>query len=196
MDHALNVRTIDECRPLMRTGDVLLTRGTGFISACIRAFTGYEHTHASQLDATKRHAIKVHEVRELVGAQCVRLEDVVAANVGRVDWFRLDPHNRWPHINRDKMREKAAAWTDAKMPYGYLTVFLALLLHLPLVRWFTRRPTSDHKEWAIFPDCSAYLSGTQQAGGMDHVRHMSHRAVEPGHFANSLALEYEATLIP
>jgi len=197
-------KSVDECRPYMRSGDVLLTRGEGFISGIIRAYTGHEETHAALLDTGAKWQrfddpmpVKVHEVREWVGAQSIDIAEAVAKAPGRIDFYRLDPHNRWgDQLERNAVVRKARSWTSRKMPYGYLTVILAFFLHLPFVRFLTRRDTRDFREWAIFPDCSAFVSGCLQYGGLDPVPNLSHRSVEPGHLGNSLALEYESTLVP
>jgi hypothetical protein len=184
----------------MRTGDVLLDVGTGVISVCIQVLTGSEYTHARLLQkrtspwAGIEAGVDVLEVREFIGARAVNLANVVDQSRGRIDWYRLDPHDRWPGIQRNAIGRKARQWTGKR--YGYLTVLLAALIHMPFVRWLTRRDTGDSLNWKIFPDCSAFVSGCLQYGGIDPVPNMSHRYVEPGHLANSLALEYAGTLTP
>jgi len=80
--------------------------------------------------------------------------------------------------------------------YGRLNLARASLLHLPLIRLAVKAETDDQVRNGHAAFCSHGDSLGYQDGGVDVVRCLAHRLVEPGDLARSLFFEYRFTLVP
>jgi len=176
----------------IRDGDLLLFRGSGFISRLIRTAGRTRYTHAAKA-VWWRDVLFCCETRELRGGRAVTLASQVRRYPSAIDVFETNPANRW----RDYNRQAAARFMLqlAGCDYGYANVLRAALLHLPVVR-LVARPSLDDEHISRFPPfCSAACAMADRlGGGVDPVPLLADRFTEPGDLARSPFYRYRFTL--
>jgi hypothetical protein len=109
--------------------------------------------------------------------------------------YEVNPDDRWPEYNRAGslrvMRRLAGC------DYGYASLIMAAMLHLPLVRWFVRPDVDDESLERRPPFCSqACALADRIGGGVDPVKHLADHFTEPADLARSPFYRYRFTLIP
>jgi hypothetical protein len=180
-------KTLSEARGELFDGDLLLFRRRGLISVAGRGV----HSHAAKV-AWWGDDLFCLEVREWHGGRAVTLASQIARCPGRIDLFRVNPNMRWPEYDRSGstrfMRRLAGC------DYGYVSVALAALLHLPVVRLCMRAATHDAAIDRRPPFCSqACAMADRLGGGVDPVSHLADRLTEPADLARSSFYEYQFT---
>lgn len=185
---------LNEASEEIRDGDLLLFRGRGFLSRLIGVAGRSEYTHAARVVWWGADAFCC-EVRELKGGRAVTLASQVAKYPGAIDVFETNPASRWRLYNRRGavryMRRLAGC------DYGYWSVLLAALRHLPLWRFLVRAEAEDLRSGEQPPFCSqACAMADRIGGGVDPVPHLADRLTEPGDLARSPFYRYRFTLVP
>ena len=182
------VRSVTSARQVINSGDVLLWRGQGFVSRMIAAAGRSDYSHAA-IAAWWGDKLMVLEVRERVGGRCVTLESQVGRYPNAIDVFSPCPQRRDEvdfHAVVDTM--KLFAGCD----YGYMHLWKAAMLHLPVFRIFANRRRDSKIDGAPF--CSEAVDRSYISGGLDLVPRLQGRLTEPGDLSRSAALEYVCTL--
>ena len=179
-----------DVRSRIADADLLLYRRWGPIAVAGRGI----HSHAAKA-AWWHEDLFCLEVRELTGGRAVTLSSQVERFPGRIDVYEVNPDDRWPEYNRAGslrvMRRLAGC------DYGYASLIMAAMLHLPVVRWLVR-PDVDDEAWERRPPfCSqACAMADRIGGGVDPVKHLADRFTEPADLARSPFYRYRFTLIP
>lgn len=185
-------RPFNECYDEIFDSDLLLYRKRGVISTYGRGI----HSHAGKA-AWWNGQIFSLEIREYYGGRAVLLESQVRRYPGRIDVFRANANNRWPHYNRDDAVR--IMQTFAGCHYGYANVILAGITHLPFFRFFWRPETDDVITVDLLknpPFCSqACAIADRVGGGVDPTPHLADQFTEPADLARSMFYEYMFTLV-
>jgi hypothetical protein len=182
--------TLDQARPQIADGDLLLFRRRGLIAIAGRGV----HSHAAKA-AWWGDDLFCLEVREWHGGRAVTLASQVAKFPGSIDLYRSNPANRWPEYDRTRstMMMRRLAGCD----YGYAAVLAAAMLHLPFVRTVVRAETEDSAIDHRPPFCSQACAMVDRVGGVvDPVPHLADRLTEPADLARSPFYQYVFTLVP
>lgn len=127
------------------------------------------------------------------GGRLVPLSDLVRRYPGRIDWFSVNPRNRWPQY--DQVAATAFMARLVGQSYGFLGLALTALRHIPVVRQFL--PVPDDGDCPKRPPfCShACAMADRIGGGVDPVPHLADRLTEPNDLARSHLYLYQATLV-
>jgi hypothetical protein len=202
------LRSLAKVATEIQDADLLLFRGKGAISRWIRSWTRGLHSHAAKASWAKG-ALECVEVREFVGGRIVTLASQVALYPGQIDVLRANgdglPERRTSDAIADGLKpgqfyDRTAAdqmmRSFAGTEYGYWTVIVAGVTHLPVIRLFLVADFDDEAAWAI-PDCSAACAiADRLGGGYDPVRHLSDAQTSPAELARSPFYRYLFTLTP
>lgn len=193
---ALNHRPYDDVRHEIWNGDLLLfrKRRVGFLDAMIAIAGRGVHSHAAKA-AWWKDDLFCLEVREFHGGRAVTLSSQVRKYPGRIDVFRPNPQNRWPHY--DAARSLEIMRRFAGMDYGYGNVLWTALTHMPLLRVFVRPAVNDEKtcDFRSPPFCSEAVAAAERiGGGVDPIPHLADRFSEPADLARSPFYQYIFTL--
>lgn len=174
--------------------DLLLFRSQGFISLAIRMAGRGVHSHAAK--ATWHNGrLMCLEVREFKGGRMVTLASQVAKFPRRIDVFRANAGNRWPDWDRKGSDDYMT--NLAGIEYGYHSLVLSALMHIPFVRFLVKPPTDDAVRDNRQPYCSAACAMADDwGGGVDVVPHLANWATAPSDLCRSLFYEYRFTLEP
>ena len=178
-------------RRKIRDGDLLLFRPRrGRIGRLIAKAGRSEYSHAA-MAAWWNGRLMCLETLQGRGGRAVLLSNLVQENPGRIDVYAIAP--------RRKPFDRAAA-VEAMIeitgrPYGWWSVMLVALLHMPVVRLLTRPNTDDTANGSL-PFCSQAYAKAFRAGGIDPVPRLADRQTEPGDLARSSLFRYRFTLLP
>lgn len=169
-------------------GDLLLFRKRGLISTAGRG----EYSHAAKVFWWD-NILLCAEVREFYGGRIVTLESQVNRFPGVIDVFRANAQNRWPLFNRHNSVKYILNFAGQK--YGYKSVFLTALTHIPFLRFLRKPNVSDCFTDNNPPFCSQACSMADRiGGGVDPVPHLADSFCEPSDLARSPFYDYQFTL--
>lgn len=185
----MEYRKFEDARYEILHGDLLLFRRRGIISLIGRG----EHSHAAKAAWWDDEPMCL-EVREFYGGRAVTLESQVRKYPRRIDLYRADADNRWPQFNRHESVKYMRKLMGS--PYGYFSVFLTALTHVPFVRGRYRPNFGEEKdaEFQGAPFCSQACSMADRiGGGVDPIPELSDRFSEPSDLARSAFYQYQFT---
>ncbi len=189
------IRRYAEVKHRIQPGDLLFyRRGWKPSNFLIARIGGSPRVHVGMADL-HRGRLVILETLQFKGAQRSPLLEQVTRYPGHWDHFETNPDNRWPEWDR----ERAVAYMrDAiGQPYGYGSLALAGIRHLPFVRLFIRPDTSDELQPnGLLPYCSHLCTLAIQWGGVDMVPNRPNRLVDPGRASESMFVGYKCTLVP
>jgi len=178
----------------LHPADVLMFRGTGFVSWRIRTRGRGPYTHAALLTECALSSSRewlVAEVREWYGGRLVTLGSQVQAYPGQIDVFRYT----------GRLNVERAAAIQATMRgfagrrYAYWRVLQAGLLHTWLLSAM-QAPTLEEAENG-YPGplfCSQAVSLAFWSAGIDLVPRLASQWTEPADLARSGLLDLVGTL--
>lgn len=176
--------------------DLLLFRGGGWISNAISTAGRSHYTHAAGVDVWDGE-LYCCEVREFKGGRVVTLASQVELFPGRIDVYKTNPSNN-PNYNR----QAAALYMRrfAGCSYGYWSVALAALLHIPMVRLFYKPDYTIEVNEPLGPKKPPYCSQAKSmadrlGGGVDTVPNLPDRLTEPADLSRSPFYSYMFTLV-
>lgn len=203
-----------ELRERGRTGDLLLYAGGGGALGWLTRIAGRtQYTHAGMLVDGRDMGERLPEwyVAEMTfGAPGIRtLASQVRAEPGRWEWRPMAAHYR------QQFSARLAAHTMrflTELPYGRCALIRTALIHMPIVRWFTRPNLTDGSTAPKIrkpqhcgtvseppldirglvrrpPYCSAAVSIACRRGGLDPVPGLADEYTEPADLARSLLWE-------
>ena len=192
-------KTLAEALPEMQNGDLLLVRQQGLIA---RAGRG-KYSHAAMFAWWNDEPFCL-EVLQGKGGRAVHLAQMVNQYPGQYEVFQANADARWGDFQRDATVRFMCQLTGCK--YGYHSVMMTALLHLPLVRFFTQADTDDASgnsdpqsldEILCRPFCSQAVSMAYRiGGGVNPVPQLADRYTEPNDLARSPFFRRFAALVP
>ena len=186
--HAVSYRL---ARPKIRDGDLLMfRRGRGLIGRAIATAGRSEYTHVG-MAAWWNGRLMCLETLQGRGGRAVLLSNLVERSPGRIDVYAANATRR--RFDRRAAVEAMIEITDRR--YGWWSLWLVALLHLPVVRFFVRPDTDDETNGSL-PFCSQAVARACRAGGVDPVPRLADRLTEPGDLARSRFFRYRFTLFP
>ena len=178
-----------QVRPQIADGDLLLFRRHGLIAVAGRG----DHSHAAKA-AWWGEDLFLLEVRAL-GGRAVTLSSQVERYPGRIDVFETNPDGRWAEYRRTEAIRFMKRFAGCR--YGWINLFLAALLHLPVVRLFVSPDTDDLAVCQRPPFCSQAVAMAERlGGGVNPVNRLADRLTEPCDLARSPFYRYRFTLLP
>jgi len=177
-------------------GDVLLFRRPPYsiISKLIATGGRGKHSHAAKVvywDGVPH----VVEMRAVFGGRVTRLEDQVSWRPSCIDVYRPNQTGRWVEYDRDGAARYMRSFVGRD--YGWINLFLAALLHLPVIRLFLKASTEDAAIDKRPPFCSQAVACAERLGGnVDPVSNLPDRLTNPCDLARSPFYKYQFTLVP
>lgn len=130
-------------------------------------------------------------------APCCRalpLEREVAEYPGQWHLFRANADDRYPEFDRSLACRAMKSFIGER--YGWMSMGMIGLTHLPVIRWLCRRHMGD-SDLIRWPVCSATVANaTRLGGGVDPVRELADQYTEPGDLARSPFYAYKLTFVP
>lgn len=173
----------------IQDSDLLLFRRRGLISYAGRGI----HSHAAKAIWWGDTPMCV-EMR-WSGGRAVTLASQVERYPGRIEVRRANSGDRWPEYRRMEAAEKMKQFCG--LPYGWLGLLTAALIHLPYVRRFIKPEVEDDAADRRPPFCShACAMADRIGGGVDPVPNLADRLTEPCDLARSSFYQYQWTLTP
>lgn len=180
--------TLSDALPQIRDADLLLWRGTGWISSLGRGI----HYHAATA-AWWNDDLMVLDTHWRRGGDCRQLANDVHHESGVVDWFEANAVNDAAY-DRDGVVRYMRRLLDTQ--YGFRNVGHAFCHHVPGVRRFINSEIDDDERSNFPPFCSEARSRADRiGGGCDPVPFASDRATEPSDLARSPFYRYRGTLV-
>ncbi len=189
-------KKLHEVSDLILVSDLLLYRGTSWMSKLIQVAGRSEYSHAAKADRlvnNRNGTLCVIETREWKGAGITTIEKHARDYAGRIDVFRTNPDNI-PGYSRDASAAFIRRYEMAC--YGYWAVWKAALLYLPGVRLLVK-PNYDADSGTPdrAPFCSQLCAMADRfGGGIDPVPHLADHYTLPGDLARSRFYDYRFTL--
>jgi hypothetical protein len=179
-----------EARRQIRNADLLLFRRRNCLSRLIAVAGRSEYVHAAMAGWWKDRLMCVEMTAG--GGRAQLLSNLVARWPGVIDVYQANAgHQRF---SRDKALLAMIGITGK--PYGWLNLFRAALLHLPVFRFLARPDPNDSQPSTWPPFCSQAVAAADRAGGVDPVPNLADRLTEPADLARSAFFNYRFTLIP
>lgn len=177
-------------------GDVLLFRGTGWLSWLIGRAGESPYTHAAMVswrsDGHGDWQPYCLETREWIGGRAVTLRSQVDRYPGQIDVYRVKTMAR--PVSGSLRPATAYMWEATGRDYGWWEVFYAALRHLPFWRWTIEPDVNDDTPRDSLPFCSQLVDRALREVGIDLCPNQSDRITEPGDLSRSALLEYRYTL--
>lgn len=185
----------------IRTADLLLFRRRGLIAAAGRSIYSHAGMAAWWRDGVSQVGHSQHIARlyvlEMVasGGRVVPLRSQVQRYPGRWDLFHADPDE---HFNFDRFGALTKMQELAGRDYGFAGLLVAACLHLPVIRLLVKPDLDDDApDRGRPPFCSQALAMAYRlGGGIDVVKQLADRLVEPADLARSTFFSYQCTLVP
>ena len=178
-------------RSKIRDGDLLLSRPRrGRIGRLIAKAGRSEYSHAA-MAAWWNGRLMCLETLQGRGGRAVLLSNLVRECPGQIDVYAVgatgEPFDRAAAVE--------AMIEITGRPYGWWSLLLVALVHLPVVRLLVRPNTDDTANGSL-PFCSQAFAKACRAGGVDPVPRLADRLTEPGDLARSALFRYRFTLFP
>lgn len=197
----------------IRNADVLLFRGSGWISKGIQVFTTSEYSHAGMAGWVEEDSdypmLMCYEVREFWGGRISPLRYQAEQSGGYIDVYRPSRrHVEWNWHSCDcwaypmlvHLEPELALHVMRKFAnpgeYGYGAVLQSAMLHLPFIRWIYKQPADDLLERKNPPHCAQAVAFALRRAFTDVVRNTPDCFATPGDLARSPLLHYLFTIGP
>jgi hypothetical protein len=178
-------QSYDSVRDSIRTGDVLLFRGTSFLSKAIHRFTGSPYSHAGFAIWWDTRLLCFQSAGR--GVEVLPLSSAVDTYDGRVDLYRLRD-DALAKVDTEKLITLAIEMLGRKyFTFGLLTVAWRILTR-------SLRGRKDVKTAPSEAFCSQYLSYCYREAGLDLVPELDDASTSPGDLEKSEYLTLQAVL--
>ena len=198
-----------QARPLINESDVLLFRGKGLISRCIKHFTDSHYTHiglASWVNGAGNSdsILEIVELKEFKGGRSTNLERMVKKYDARIDVLRPIPYFVSLKFNPETCEvELERKDFDGKLvtremrrhsgrSYGYWTIFK--ILWNKLTGCSRTKMTQDNTDEPKILVCSSAVAYCFSKYGYDLVPNKGDGYNSPGDISRSTRLNYLFTL--
>jgi len=179
--------------PRIRNGDLFLFRRHGPIGWMISAAGRSDYCHC-ELAGWWNCRIFSLGMTSRGGGRAVCLEQLVAANPGRIDWYKANSGGRWPEYQPQRALYQMQGFLGRR--YGWRSIFAAAVRRAPLLRLLVRTSADDLLESRWPPVCSEAIANATRAGGVDPVPWLADCCTEPADLARSSFFGYVGTLYP
>ena len=184
---------------LIENADCLLWRPTSLEGIGIKRLVRADYVHVGLLCWQRFNGDEIVWVLEQIKPQgrAILLEPYILENKPtKADVYGANPGNRWPEFDRFG----TVRWAIHNIPgkrYGFASLRLAMLSHLPFTRLFFRPNTDDKQNGGNkYLVCSAAVARSYRIGGsVDPIKNLSDNWSEPQDLARSSFLEYKFTLV-
>lgn len=200
-------------RHRIRNGDLLLFRPRGLIWRAIAVAGRSDYTHAAMAVSRQTLMLLLRDsgpintffgvlarpdawwvLQETTGSPHIQsLDSIVEEWPGIVDVYETNPRDGRHHCF-SKTQAVAAMVRIIQKPYGWASLALAALYHIPVVRFFVRPNTRDNDNSRRSPFCSQAVAMACRKGGFDPVKNLADAKTEPGDLARSPFFKYRFTL--
>jgi len=175
-------------REHIRDADLLLMRATSWFGRLLTKTGRSSYSHAG-MAAWWKGRLMCLETLQFRGGRAVLLSNVAGRWPGCIDVYGVEPRNL--QFNPTAAVAEMIAITGR--PYGWRSLLCVSLVHLPVVRLFTRAATDDQVNGSL-PFCSQAVSRAYRAGGLDPVPNLADGFTEPGDLARSPVFRKRFTL--
>jgi len=198
----------EEAKNIIKEGDILLFKGTGFIGFLIKRYTDGEHSHVAMahLDGDTWECV---EFREFIGGRSVSLRSQVSNNPTTIDVFRplnnisyedFNENNEIIIVNKRYTEEVAKntvkdiiKWTGQS--YGWINIFTMIVRFIPFAKLLLKQDTDDDDdELSHAKVCSTAVTIALRKNYMDPVPYLADDRVSPADLARSPLLQYLFTI--
>ena len=208
------IKKYAEAKPLINEGDVLLYRGTSFVSRLINAYGGGVHSHVALAswhngERGGEALLECLEFKEWMGSRCTNLEGQVRENDGKIDVFRVAPSRISIDFDETsgKIRGREVGFEGKKvtncmrkltgLPYGYKRIWWVARHKMPLLRllYDIDATVQDANGGPLInPVCSTSVAYCFSKNDYDLVPNKHFNWTEPSDLARSTLLNYLFTL--
>jgi len=195
-----------KAQQLINEGDILLFRGTSWISRWIKRFTQgrYSHVALASWHETNAH-LECVEFREGAGGRTVSFETQLEKYDKKIDVYRVLSPKKLIHFDEER-QVVLEEWVEypahsvtsdlrkmTGLPYGYTRIIWLLKFHLLGLRLLYKDPAlydDTPIENDVYPVCSTAVSTCTSRHQFDLVRNRSDQRTTPSDCARSSACEY------
>lgn len=191
---------------LIKEGDVLLFRGTGWIGSIISLASQSTYVHVGV--ASWSHGIlECIEFREFKGGRSVNLLNYMVTHSGKIDVYRPIEYFGKHILESNKIKYERIKFEPEKvtrmmrkmsgLPYSWSRIWYIAKIKLAGFRLFVNyKDLMDDKiKDVVYPVCSTAVAHSFNCYGYDLVRNKSDSYVEPADIARSTRLSPLFTLI-
>lgn len=194
---------------LIKEGDILLFRGSGFIAFFIKSFTNNPYTHIGLASYHNgKNLLELIEIREFYGGRSVNLASQLKKNPNNIDVYRisspvyeykskLDSEGNL-QIEQLKLEYNGRVVSNALrfltgISYGYKRIFEIWLRHAPVLRLFVPWDFQENKD--VYPICSSAISYVIRENFTDLVHFSPDKRTSPGDISKSPLTNYMFTIL-
>lgn len=196
--------SIDECKNLLCTGDILLFRGHKFYSRLIAKASEGLYSHVALVGKVEEDFIETIEFHERRGGAIVNLEIY-----NKIDYRTIDVYRPMPKITLLELcqEEKKIKKRDIEfngnqivrdiekltgLPYGWRRIWWILKYKIGFFRLFAdiSNTLNDENKQPIYPICSSIIAYAFSKNNFDLIKNKGDEWTEPNHIANSSLLCY------
>lgn len=188
--HATISTQYTDARREIHDADLLLFRRRSRLTRLIAVAGRSEYVHAAMAGWWKQRLMCVEMTNG--GGRAQLLSNIVEQWPGAIDVYRANADRR--RFSRERALHAMIGITGTR--YGWLNLFRAALLHMPVFRFLAQPSADDSVASNDPPFCSQAVAMADRAGGVDPVPNLADRLTEPGDLARSAFFEYRFTLIP
>ena len=201
-----------KARNFLKEADVLLFRGTSFVSQILKRATSGRYSHVGIASSVGSNGGKIWEcleVREYRGGRAINLEQYLKID-GSIDVYR--PANRkriYTYNPQTKIIQGKIVKLDHKkvtnimrrmtgLPYGWRRIAWMAQHHIPGLRWFynIESTVDDTTKELIYPVCSTAVAYSFSANGFDLIHERSDVSTSPSDISRSPLLSPLFTITP
>ena len=183
------VVTYGEARQQIRDADLLLFRRRNCLARLIAVAGRSQYVHAAMAGWWKDRLMCVEMSRG--GGRAQLLSNIVARWPGVIDVYQANATRR--RFSRQRALGAMIGITGKR--YGWIGLWRAALLHMPLCRFVVRPDVEDLDTSPATPFCSQAVAAATRAGGVDPVPNLADHLTEPADLARSSFYTYKFTLI-
>ena len=201
-------------KPLIEEGDVLLFRGTSYVSFILSKASTSPYTHvgvASWPYGDKSQGVlECVEFREWKGGRSINLENAVNDHPRRIDVYRpvtyssewvFDSAKNDAFLIRKEINLRGVTNTMrllTGLPYGWKRILWLSKHHIAGFRLGidTEKLRCDTVGDIVYPVCSTAIAYAFNSNGYDLIMNRADEWTEPAHIALSPRLSYLFTLTP
>ena len=177
-----------EARHEIRDADLLLFRRRSWIARLITVAGRSQYSHAAMAGWWKDRLMCVEMTNG--GGRAQLLSNLVRQWPGVVDVYQANASRR--RFSRERALRAMIGITGKR--YGWVNLFRAALLHLPVFRFLVQPDPNDLDTSTWPPFCSQAVTTADREGGVDPVPNLADRLTEPADLSRSPFYAYRFTL--
>ncbi len=178
-----------EARHEIRDADLRLFRRRSWIAPVITVAGRSQYSHAAMAGWWKDRLMCVEMTKG--GGRAQLLSNLVRQWPGVVDVYQANASHR--RFSRERALRAMIGITGKR--YGWVNLFRAALLHLPVFRFLVQPDPNDLATSTWPPFCSQAVTRADREGGVDPVPNLADRLTEPADLSRSPFYAYRFTLL-